>query len=86
MRPPRTRLSRYSGCARYGQDFQGQGPCELEFRGREGGRILRVHTREVNYKGYVDHASRENPQYGTKGDKTEHVALHKGRTLRRLSR
>ena len=48
-------------------------------------RIARVHTKDVNYKGYVHHASREDPQYEIKSDKTEHVALHKGRTLRRLS-
>jgi Hypervirulence associated proteins TUDOR domain len=53
--------------------------------GRVRGRIVRVHTRDVNYKGYVHHASREDPQYEIKSDKTEHVALHKGRTLRRLS-
>jgi Hypervirulence associated proteins TUDOR domain len=49
------------------------------------GRIVRVHTSDVNYKGYVHHASREDPQYEIKSDKTEHVALQKGRTLRRLS-
>jgi hypothetical protein len=53
--------------------------------GRVRGRIVRVHTRDVNYKGYVHHASRVDPQYEIKSDKTEHVALHKGRTLRRLS-
>jgi hypothetical protein len=53
--------------------------------GRVRGRIVRVHTRDVNYKGYVHHASREDPQYEIKSDKTEHVALHKGPTLRRLS-
>ena len=54
--------------------------------GRVCGRIVRVHTRDVKYKGYVHHASREDPQYEIKSDKTEHVALHKGRTLRSLSR
>ena len=54
--------------------------------GRVRFRIVRVHTRDVNYKGYVHHASRGDPQYEIKNDKTEHVALHKGRTLRRLSR
>jgi hypothetical protein len=54
--------------------------------GRVRGRIARVHTKDVNYKGYVHHASRQDPQYEIKSDKTEHVALHKGKTLRRLSR
>ena len=50
------------------------------------GTILRVHTRDVNYKGYVHHASPDEPQYEIKSDKTDHVGLHKGRALRRLSR
>jgi Hypervirulence associated proteins TUDOR domain len=54
--------------------------------GRVRGRIVRVHTRDVHYKGYVHHASRQDPQYEIKSDKTEHVALHKGRILRLLSR
>jgi hypothetical protein len=52
--------------------------------GRVRGRIIRVHTKDVDYKGYVHHASKEEPQYEIKSDKTDHVALHKGRVLRRL--
>lgn len=54
--------------------------------GRVRGRIVRVHTRDLDYKGYIHHASREDPQYEIKSDKTEHVALHRGRVLRLLSR
>ncbi len=54
--------------------------------GRVSGRIVRVHSRDVNWKGYVHHASRDVPQYEIKSDKTEHVALHKGSALRRLAR
>ena len=54
--------------------------------GRVRGRVLRVHSKDVNYKGYIHHASPDDPQYEIKSDKTEHVALHKGRALRRLSR
>ena len=54
--------------------------------GRVRGRILRVHRKDVNYKGYVHHASADDPQYEIKSDKTEHVALHKGKALRLLSR
>jgi Hypervirulence associated proteins TUDOR domain len=54
--------------------------------GRVRGRILRVHRNDVKYKGYVHHASPDDPQYEIKSDKTEHVALHKGRALRRLAR
>jgi hypothetical protein len=52
--------------------------------GRVSGRIVRVHTRNMNYKGYTHHASSDDPQYEIKSDKTDHVALHKGRALRRL--
>ena len=52
--------------------------------GRVTGRILRVHTRDLNYKGYVHHASTDDPQYEIKSDKTDHIALHKGRALRHL--
>jgi hypothetical protein len=54
--------------------------------GRVSGRIIRVHTSDVNYKGYTHHASKEDPQYEIKSDKTDHVALHKARALRRLRR
>ena len=54
--------------------------------GRASGRIVRVHTKDVNYKGYVHHASADDPQYEIKSDKTDHVALHKGRALRRARR
>jgi hypothetical protein len=53
--------------------------------GRVRGRILRVHRKNVTYKGSIHHASPDDPQYEIKSDKTEHVALHRGRVLRRLS-
>jgi hypothetical protein len=52
--------------------------------GRVSGKIVRVHTKDVHYKGYVHHASKEEPQYEIQSDKTAHIALHKGRPLRRL--
>jgi hypothetical protein len=54
--------------------------------GRVKGRIVKVHVQNVDYKGYVHHASEDNPQYEIKSDKTDHVALHKGTALRRLPR
>jgi hypothetical protein len=54
--------------------------------GRISGHIVRVHTRDVNYKGYVHHASKQDPQFEIKSDKTDHVALHKGEALRHLPR
>jgi hypothetical protein len=60
---------------------------DLELRGgarqqqdREG------HTENVNYKGYVHHASKEDPQYEIKSDQTDHVALHKPAALKLLRR
>jgi hypothetical protein len=52
--------------------------------GRVRGTIVKVHTSDVNYKGYIHHASKDEPQYEIKSDKTEHVALHKGSALRHL--
>ena len=52
--------------------------------GHVSGRIIKVHTRNVNYKGYVHHASPDEPQYEIKSDKTDHVALHKGSALKKL--
>ena len=54
--------------------------------GRVRGRIIKVHTKDVNYKGYVHHASEEEPQYEIKSAKTDHIALHKGGALRLLRR
>ena len=54
--------------------------------GRVSGRIIKVHTRDVNYMGYTHHASKGAPQYAIKSDKTDHVALHKGTALKRRRR
>jgi Hypervirulence associated proteins TUDOR domain len=45
------------------------------------GTIVAVHTRDVAWKGYVHHATRDDPQYEIKSDKTDHIALHKGSAL-----
>ena len=52
--------------------------------GRVRGKIIKVHKSEVNYKGYVHHATVDDPQYEIKSDKTDHVALHKGAALRHI--
>jgi hypothetical protein len=51
--------------------------------GRVSGKIVKVHTKDVDYKGYMHHASQDEPQYEIRSDKTDHVALHKGTALRR---
>ena len=52
--------------------------------GRVRGRIIKVHTGNVDYKGYTHHATTDDPQYEIQSDLTDHVALHKGRALTRL--
>ena len=51
--------------------------------GQVSGTIIRVHTRNVDYKGYTHHASEEDPQYEIKSSRSEHIALHKGSALRK---
>jgi hypothetical protein len=43
-------------------------------------------TSEIMFKGYVRHASSKEPQYIIKSDITNHLAMHKGTTLRRLKK
>lgn len=51
--------------------------------GHVSGRITKVHTRDTDYKGHTHHASKDEPQYEIKSDKTDHVALHKGEALKK---
>ncbi len=53
--------------------------------GRVSGRIIKIHERDFDYKGYTHHATAADPQYEIKSDKTAHVAVHKGAALSRLS-
>jgi len=53
--------------------------------GRVSGRIIRVLTSRVQFKGYTVHASEDEPQYEIKSDKTDHIAMHKGSALTRLA-
>jgi hypothetical protein len=48
------------------------------------GTIIAIHTRDTNYKGYVHHASPDEPQYEIKSDRTDHIAMHKGTALTRI--
>jgi hypothetical protein len=50
--------------------------------GHVSGTVIAVHTQDVDWKGYVHHATRVEPQYEIKSDKTDHVALHKGSALK----
>ena len=48
------------------------------------GRIIKVHRRNIDYKGYTHHASEDEPQYEIASDKTDHVAMHKGTALMKI--
>ncbi len=52
--------------------------------GRVRGTIIRVHTKDIEYKGYTHHASTAEPQYEIRSDKSDHIALHKGSALKKL--
>ena len=49
--------------------------------GHVSGTIVKIHSRDFDYKGYTHHASKEDPQYEIRSDKTEHVAVHKASAL-----
>ncbi len=52
--------------------------------GRVRGHITRVVTSPIKFKGYTVHASRDEPQYEVKSDKTDHIAMHKRSALTKL--
>jgi Hypervirulence associated proteins TUDOR domain len=35
------------------------------------GRVVKIHTKDVNYKGYTHHATTDDPQYEIKSDKND---------------
>lgn len=52
--------------------------------GRVRGTIKKKVTSEIKFKGYTRHASKDEPQYLIKSDKTDHIAIHKGSALKKL--
>ncbi len=54
--------------------------------GRVRGTILKKITSEIQFKGYTVHASKQQPQYLIKSDKTEHLAMHKGSALKKIGK
>jgi hypothetical protein len=52
--------------------------------GRVRGVILKKVVSDTQFKGYVHHASKAEPQYLIKSLKTDHVAMHKGTALKRV--
>lgn len=53
--------------------------------GRVRGVVIKKVISDLQFKGYVHHASPSEPQYLIRSDKTDHIAIHKGRALTRLS-
>lgn len=53
--------------------------------GRVSGTITRVITSEIEFKGYKVRASKDEPQYEIKSDKTDHIAMHKDSALTKVS-
>jgi hypothetical protein len=53
--------------------------------GRVSGIIRKRIVAPIEFKGYTVHASRVEPRYLIESDKTDHMAMHKGSALRRLS-
>jgi hypothetical protein len=53
--------------------------------GRVFGTIIKIHTKNFNYKGYTHHATETDPQYEIKSGKTDHIAAHKGSALTKIN-
>lgn len=49
--------------------------------GHVSGKIIKKHVSDFDYKGYTHHASKDDPQYEIKSDKSDHVAVHKATAL-----
>ena len=49
------------------------------------GTISKVVISEIEFKGYKVHASKEEPQYEIKSEETDHIAMHKGSALTKVS-
>ena len=41
------------------------------------GKIIKVYTKDFDYNGYTHHATKNDPQYEIKSDKTDHLAAMK---------
>jgi hypothetical protein len=52
--------------------------------GRVSGVIARKVTSNTRFKGYVHHASKDDPQYIINSNKTNHVAIHTGTALQHV--
>ena len=54
--------------------------------GHVSGTISKIHKKDIEYKGYTHHATKDDPQYEIKSDKTDHVAVHKSGALTKIKK
>jgi RNA polymerase-interacting CarD/CdnL/TRCF family regulator len=54
--------------------------------GRVRGTIKKKVTSAAKFKTYVVRASKDEPQYLIKSDKTDHMAMHKGAALKKIAK
>ena len=52
--------------------------------GHVSGKIVKIHVKDFDYKGYTHHATPEDPQYEIQSSKTDHIAVHKGAALSKV--
>jgi hypothetical protein len=52
--------------------------------GRVRGTVIKRVVFDTRFKGYLHHASKDEPQYIIKSDKTDPIAIHKGKALKRI--
>lgn len=72
---------------RYARSFQTFAKILLpELPPNRNGSVVKKVTSEITFKGYKRHASKEEPQYIIKSDKTDHLAMHKGSALKKIKR
>jgi Hypervirulence associated proteins TUDOR domain len=50
------------------------------------GTIKRKVTSAIKFKTYTVRASKEEPQYLIKSDKTDHLAMHKGAAIKKITK
>lgn len=48
------------------------------------GTIVKVHTKDVKFKGRMRRCSTDDPQYEIKSSKTDALAMHKGEALSKV--
>ncbi len=53
--------------------------------GKVSGTIIKVHTKDFDYKGYTHHATEDDPQYEIKSSRSDHIAAHKGKALTKIT-